>query len=45
MGEVRHQEVAHDTGNRSKTIESLVNMVGREFGIGCLGVGIPEHSI
>jgi len=38
-------EVTHDTGNMSKHIESPVNMGQQEFGIGCLGVGIAEHSI
>jgi hypothetical protein len=45
MEEVGLREVAHDTGNKSKHIESLVNMVRREFGIGCLRVGIAERSI
>jgi len=45
MEEVGLREVAHDTGNMSKQVESLVNMVRREFGIGCLGVGIAERSI
>jgi len=39
------REVAHDTGNMSKHAESSVDMVRREFGIGCLGVGIPERSL
>jgi hypothetical protein len=29
----------------SKHVESSVNMARREFGIGCLGIGIAEHSI
>jgi hypothetical protein len=45
MEEVGLRKVAHNTGNMSKHVESLVNMVQREFGIGCLGVGIAEHSI
>ena len=45
MKEVGLQEVAYDTGNMSKHVESLVDMVRREFGIGCLGVGIADHSI
>ena len=43
--EVEFREVAHDTGKMSKHVESLVNMARREFGIGYLRVGIPEHSI
>jgi hypothetical protein len=42
MEEVRLREVAHDTGDVSKHIESSVNMVGREVGIGCLAVGIND---
>jgi hypothetical protein len=38
-------EIAHDTGNMLKYLESSVDMVGREFGIGCLGVGIAECCI
>jgi hypothetical protein len=45
MEEVGLREVAHDTGTRSKHGESLVDMVQRDFGIGCLGVGIAERSI
>jgi len=45
MEEVRLREVAHDTGNMSKKVESSANMARREFGIGCLGVGIAERSI
>ena len=45
MEEVGLREVAHDTGNMSKHVESSVNMALREFGIGCLGVGIAERSI
>jgi len=44
MEEVRHREVAHDTGNMSKHVESSVDMARREFGIGYLGVGITERS-
>jgi len=43
--EVGLREVAHDTGNMSKHVVSLVHMAQRGFGIGCLGVGIAEHSI
>jgi hypothetical protein len=39
------REVPQDTGNRLKHVESPVDMARREFGIGCLGVGITEHSI
>jgi hypothetical protein len=45
MEEVGLRVVAHNSGNVSKHVESLVNMARREFGIGCLGVGIAEHSI
>jgi len=45
MEEVGLREVAHDTGNMSKHVESSVDMARREFGIGCLGVGIAECSI
>jgi hypothetical protein len=45
MDEVGFREVAHDTGNMSKHVESSVDMARREFGIGCLGVGIAERSI
>ena len=45
MKEVGLREVAHNTGNGSKHVESSVNMARREFGIGCLGVGIAERSI
>jgi hypothetical protein len=45
MEEVGLREVAHDTGDMLKHVESSVNMVGREFGIGCLGVGIAERLI
>jgi len=45
MEEVGLTEVAHNTGNVSKHVEFSVNMVQREFGIGCLGVGIAERSI
>ena len=45
MEEVRLREVAHNTGNMSKHVESSVNMARREFGIGSLGVGIAERSI
>jgi hypothetical protein len=45
MEEVGLREVANDTGNMLKHVESSVNMARREFGIGCLGVGIAERSI
>ena len=45
MEEVGLREVAPDTENLAKQIEPLVNMVRQEFGIGCRGVGITEHSI
>ena len=45
MEEVRLREVAHNTGNMSKHVESSVNMARREFDIRCLGVGIAERSI
>jgi len=45
MEEVGLREVAHDTVNMSKHVESSVDMARREFGIGCLGVGIAERSI
>jgi hypothetical protein len=43
--EVGLREITHDTGNMSKHVESSVDMARREFGIGCLGVGIAERSI
>ena len=43
--EVRLREFTHNIGNMSKHFESSVNMAGREFGIGCLGVGIAECCI
>ena len=45
MEEVGLREVAHDTGNMSKHVESSVNMAPIAFGIGCLGVVIAERSI
>jgi hypothetical protein len=45
MEEVGLREIAHDTGNMLKHVESMVDMARREFGIGCLGFGIAEHSI
>jgi len=39
------REVTHDTGNMSKHVESSVNMARLVFSIGCLVVGIAEHSI
>jgi hypothetical protein len=45
MEEVRLWEVTHDTGNMSKHFEYWADLARREFSIGCLGVGIAEHSI
>jgi len=45
MEEVGLQEVPLNTGNMWKHVESSVNMARREFGIGCLGVGIAERAI
>jgi hypothetical protein len=45
MEEVRLRKVTQNTGNMSKHVESSVDMARREFGIGCLGVGIAERSI
>jgi len=45
MEEIGLRDVAHDTGNMSKHVESSVDMARREFGIGCIGVGIAERSI
>jgi hypothetical protein len=45
MEEVGLREVAHDTGNMLKHVESSVNMARQEFGIRCLGVGIAERLI
>jgi hypothetical protein len=45
MEEVWLREVAYDTGNMSKHVESSVDMARREFRIGWLGVGIAERSI
>jgi hypothetical protein len=45
MEEVGLREVAHNTGNMSKHVESLVNMARRDFGISSVGVGIAERSI
>jgi len=45
MEEVWLREVAHNTGYMLIQVESLVDIVQREFGIGCLGVGIAEHPI
>jgi hypothetical protein len=45
MEELGLREVALDTRNMSKHVESLVNMAPRVFGIGCLGVGIAELLI
>jgi hypothetical protein len=45
MEVVGHRKVADDTANMSIYGISLVNIARREFGIGCLGVGIAERSI
>jgi len=45
MEEVGLREVAHNTGNMSKHDVSSVKMARREFGIGCLGVGITERCL
>jgi hypothetical protein len=45
MEEVRLREVAHDTGKMLKHFETSVDMARREFGIGCLDVGIAERFI
>jgi hypothetical protein len=45
MEKVRLREVAHNTGNMLKNIESSVDMARRQFGIGFLSVGIAERSI
>jgi len=45
MKEVGLREVAHNTGNVSKHVESSVNMARQEFRIGCLRVLIAECSI
>jgi hypothetical protein len=45
MEQVGLREVAHNTGNMSKHVESSVDLVRQEFGIGCPGVGIIERSI
>jgi hypothetical protein len=43
--EVRLWVVPDNTGNVSKHVQSSVNIAPREFGIGCLDVGIAEHSM
>jgi hypothetical protein len=43
MEEVGLREVAHNTGNISKHVESSVIMAQPEFAIGFVGVGITEH--
>jgi hypothetical protein len=40
-----HSEVAHNTGHMSKPVEYSVIIVRREFGLGCLTVGVPERSM
>jgi len=45
MEEVGLPEVAHDTANMSKHVESSVDIARRDFGIGWVGVLIAERSI
>jgi len=45
MEEVGLRDVSYNTGSMTKHVESSVIMAQGEFGIGCLGVGIAEHSI
>ena len=45
MEEVGHWEVAHDTGNMLKHVESSIHLGRGGFGIGCCGVGIAECSM
>jgi hypothetical protein len=45
MEKVGLWEVARNTGSMSRHVESSVDMVRQEFGIGCLGLGFAEHSI
>jgi len=45
MEQVSLMEVAHNTGNMAKHVESSENIARREFAIGCLGVGIAELSM
>jgi len=45
MEKVGLRDVAHNTGIMLKDIESWVNMARREFGMGCVGVGIAEGLI
>jgi len=45
MEEVGLREVSHDKGNIWKHVEISGNMAQREFGIGCLSVGIAELLI
>ena len=45
MEEVGRSEVADNTTNVSKHVESLVNMLQREVSFGCLGVDMAERSI
>jgi hypothetical protein len=45
MEEVVLTEVAHNTGNVSRYVESSVNTARREIGIGCLGVDMAERCI
>jgi len=43
--EVGFREVADNTGNMSKCVESSLDKARLEFIIGCLGVGISQHFI
>jgi hypothetical protein len=45
MEEAGLREAARNSGNMSKHVESLVNMVRQGFGIGCLGVHIAMRLI
>jgi hypothetical protein len=45
LREVGLREVAYNTGNMSKHVESSVNLVQQEFSIGCHGVRIAERLI
>lgn len=45
MEVVRLWEVAHDTENMSKYVQSLLNMGPRQLDIGCHRVGIADLSI
>jgi hypothetical protein len=45
MGEVGLQEIAQDTGNLLKHIESLVQLGQYVFSIDCVCVGVCERSL